>query len=156
MIRRLGTNRINNFEKWLKQLGAEIIPATNPYELLRFNCKHGTGVIYKGKRGISVSAPFVTEAIDCFLTAKKWDGRFNSTKRNVSKQIRQLLARDGNKCFYCNQEMNDNEMSEEHLLSLIHGGSNRMENKVLAHKECNNIAGHKTVFEKVKLRENWN
>ena len=60
-----------------------------------------------------------------------------------------LRARDGDNCFYCEKLMDPNEMTEEHLLSMIHGGNNRIENKVLCCSDCNEYVGHKTL--KVKF-----
>jgi hypothetical protein len=150
----LTTKKIPKFRKWLESRGCEMLPATNEYELIRFKSILGTGVIYKAKRGFSVNSPFVDEAVDCFLGNKKWKGQGKPKNRvMLSKRQQQLLDRDGNQCFYCGKEMADNDMTLEHLLSINHGGGNRMENLVLAHKECNKEAGHKSIIEKVKLRD---
>ena len=135
-------------------MGAEVLPETNEYELLRFNCLLGIGVIYQGKRGISVSGPIVTEAFECYSKAKEWRGKGKpQVRQQMTQKQRQLLVRDGNECFYCGYEMQPENISVEHVLSRLHGGSNRMENLVLAHKKCNEEASHLTVIDKIRLRE---
>lgn len=143
------------FKNWLASQGAEIQPVTNEYEVLRFRCRLGTGVLYQSSKGrFSVNTAFVLEAYQCFKDGKKWAGKGKPGKRiNGSRSKRALVDRDGRECFFCGNEMENNEMTEEHLLSIVHGGSNRLENKVLCCKSCNELAGHLPVIEKVKLRE---
>lgn len=147
--------RIPKFRRWLHSRGAEILEPTNPFELLRFKCKHGTGVVYSSKKkGISVSCAMVTQAYEAYLHAKPWDGRpSRGLAKNTSAAKKQLVKRDGCECFYCGNEFGVEELTQEHLLSSVHGGTNRVENKVLACRHCNELAGNLPVIEKVKLRE---
>ena len=147
-------HKVKKFRRWLINNGAEMIPATNEFELLRFSCLHGVGVIYRGKKGIRVSSPFVHQAIEAFRMDLPWDGRGKPVNRvSGSKVKKQLIARDGCECFYCGDEKEDFELTIEHVLCLIHGGNNRMENMVLACKPCNQEAGNKSIFEKIILRD---
>ncbi len=147
--------KIPNFTNWLQAGGAEILPNTNPYELLRFRCKNGTGVIYANSAGkTSASSTLVTEAIDCFRTQKSWKGKGKPTKRTKgSKSKRQLLDRDGDDCWYCGKPLQEKPYNTEHLINITCGGSDRLENKVLTHVECNEKAGHKPLHEKILLRD---
>lgn len=64
-----------------------------------------------------------------------------------------LRKRDGDLCFYCLKQMAREEMTREHLLALHTGGSDRNENLVLTHAQCNEAAGHLSTAEKVRVRE---
>jgi len=154
MSRYVEPKKIESFKGWLSSQGCELLPSTNEFELIRFRSKLGTGVVYTGRRGVSVSAPFVSEAFDCFTNAKKWRGKGKPTKRcGGSKHKRQLIDRDGLCCFYCGNEFEPKDLTQEHLHAVTQGGSDRLENKVLACKPCNEEAGHLPIIDKVKLRE---
>lgn len=134
--------------------GCEILPVTNEFELLRFRCKKGVGVIYTGRRGISVSSEMVYEAYDCFINVKKWNGKGKPGKRVTGSKIkRQLIDRDGMYCFYCGEEFEAPKLTKEHVLSIVQGGPDRIENLVLACSPCNKEADHLPVIDKVKLRD---
>lgn len=145
---------IKQFSAWLTAQGCEIQPATNEFEVIRFRCQKGTGVVYNGKKGYTISSPMVYEAYECFVYGRQWAGKGKPSKRTGgSKRTRQLIDRDGNRCFYCDKEMTVAEMTKEHLLSVNHGGADRLENMVLACQECNLKAGHLPVIDKVRLRD---
>lgn len=149
---------IKQFESWLAAQGLEQLPVTNQYEVFRFNSKKGVLVLYTGKRGYSANGHLLQHAFGHFQRNEQLPWRGKPSKRvNGSKTKRQLLTRDGNACFYCGIEMISGQtplsMTEEHLLSMLHGGNNRLENKVLAHKRCNERAGHLPIIEKIKLRD---
>lgn len=72
-------------------------------------------------------------------------------KRNLLRQ--KLYERDGTLCFYCGEELIHPDITFEHLVASRFGGSNRIENLVLAHAKCNGAAGHLPVVEKIKFRE---
>jgi hypothetical protein len=151
----MNKKNISKFSEWLHRQGSEILPPTNEWELLRFRCKHGVGVIYCNKKGvITLSSAFINDAYKAWKCGGSWSGKFKRLKGVTgTKPKAALLTRDGDKCFYCGKEMNENDITEEHVLSLVHGGSNRMENKVLAHEECNRLAGNLSIIEKIKLRD---
>ena len=147
-------NKINNFSKWLAANGAEIIPTTNEFERLRFNCAFGVGVVYKGRKGITPNLPFVNDAYKCFIGQKQWSGKGERiSSKTCPSEKANLLRRDGNECFYCGVQFKRKDLTVEHLLSGLFGGSNRLENKVLACQPCNLEAGHKAVIDKIKLRD---
>ena len=146
---------VGKFKNWLQSQGAEILTVTNDYELLRFHCNAGTGVVYRNKAGrTSTNNNFVDEAFQCWRQQKPLDWKAKPAKRKgASKKKNQLLLRDGDQCFYCGQVMADDDMTVEHLICISAGGLDRIENCVLAHDSCNNKAGHLSLIEKLKLRE---
>ncbi len=50
-----------------------------------------------------------------------------------------LLARDGKLCYWCGAPMD--EPTIEHLIPRSMGGTHRMSNLRLAHRECNMLRG---------------
>jgi len=145
--------KMENFEKWLRSRGCEILPLTNEFEVLRFRSRKGTGVIYSGKRGVSGNGPLAIEAYECFITGSKWRNEGRPTKRyNGSKRKRELLDRDGDECFFCGFPLGS-DITNEHLVSIIHKGPDRLENMVLSHKLCNELAGNMALVDKIKLRD---
>ncbi|PGH55922.1 hypothetical protein CRT60_21980 [Azospirillum palustre] len=76
-------------------------------------------------------------------------------KRKRSKRIRQIkkiVERDGDACFFCGRSLGD-DITIEHLVPITHGGPDHRSNLVLAHHACNQRADHLSVAEKVRLRE---
>lgn len=135
------------FQNWLESRGCEILPTTNPHEALRFKGS-SVGVVYKTG---NTSGVYTDHAIDCFKKKKTWTGKPINVGRNKSykKEKRQLIARDGSRCFFCDNELND-DITVEHLISLSSGGKNTLANMVLAHASCNNDVSNVQVQEKVK------
>lgn len=135
------------FKRWLERGGCEILPPTNPYELLRFKGKN-VGVVYTTGR---TNSPYTNGAIIAYQTRGKWNGFPVSTGRDKSyRQAKlKLLERDGDLCFYCNEKLGQ-DITVEHLIPLTAGGKNELSNMVLAHYKCNNEQGTKTIVEKVK------
>lgn len=149
------TARMKKFKHWLESRGAEILPITNEYEVVRFRCKHGVGVVYQGKRGHAFSGQVADDAYDCYRNGKVWDGKFEKEKRsNITGKRKQLLQRDGDICFYCGVKMTEDDMTIEHILSLAHQGPDRLENMALCHAECNTLANNMPVIAKMQLRDN--
>lgn len=141
--------KTEKLKNWLRNNGAEILPVTNDYELLRFKGSE-VGIIYKsGKHGNK----YTTNAVNCFKSGRKWNGRpLNVGRKNSYKaQKKRLLIRDGNDCFFCCKPLGD-DVTVEHLVSLVQGGKNTLGNMVLSHEECNNQAGNATVKQKIDIR----
>jgi len=147
-------NQLDPFKEWLVKNGAEIRTSNNPWELLRFKCLAGVGVLYAGKKTYSVNDDLVNDAFTAFQKAGAWNGFQGRTRRlNKFSQKKTLAARDGKMCFYCGDFFALKELTQEHILSLCHGGNNRLENKVLACLSCNQEANNLSVMDKVKLRD---
>jgi hypothetical protein len=76
----------------------------------------------------------------------------DSQKKRASR-VRTLRSRDGSECFYCGVEMESEDITLEHLLSVKDGGTSNLANLVLTHRRCNEMAADLPVIAKVKLRE---
>lgn len=141
---------IESFKARLRAAGAEILAPTNPYEILRFRCSKGVGVVYRGKRGETwnceaLSAREHLEAGLGSLAPVAVKGR-----RRDKATVAALLDRDGGGCFFCARYLAD-DITVEHLVAICHGGPNHISNLFLAHAACNQGAGHLSGAEKVML-----
>ncbi len=141
---------IATFKRRLCEAGAEILGATNPYELLRFRTSLGVGVIYTGRRGEKWNAEALLakahlDASKGSLAPVKVIGR-----RKDKATVAALLLRDGGECFFCGVPMGE-DITSEHLVPIAHGGPNHVSNLYLADSRCNQEAGHLSAPEKVKL-----
>ena len=89
-------------EAWLWENGAEVIPTTNDWEVVRFKATGGTCVIYKnGKGTFSFSNQSAREALDAFAKRQPWSA-VQAHRRISRKSVEEtLLERDGDECFYC-------------------------------------------------------
>lgn len=148
--------RLNAFRKWLEAAGAQLLIATNPYEVIRFRSSNGVSILHKRNDDMYTLTGEMPTAWNAFCTGKGWDSGVVVVKSRPKKTdvlIETLLARDGNRCFYCHQGFEEDNYTIEHLLSRAHGGSNHISNLVLAHEECNKRVGHMSISEKVKHRE---
>jgi hypothetical protein len=137
----------SKFEIWLQNNGAEILPTTNEHEEIRFKGSE-IGVKYKSGK---YSNEYAKNAFHCYQNGLKWDGRpINIGRKNsYIKEKKALIIRDGMCCFYCRKPLND-DITVEHLVSLVSGGPNTLGNMVLAHEACNNEMGNKTIVQKVE------
>ena len=145
------------FKAWLTDCGAVILPPTNPYEVLRVHTSAGVLVIYRDKRGVESWAPDLLDLRDSFLSRKAVSlSPALKARHRLRHRIVEIAARDGLECWFCeNGFLNEDsrEITIEHLVAVAHGGPNHVSNLVLACPECNARAGHLSVPEKVKLRE---
>lgn len=140
-------------EKFLARLvaaGGEVLSPTNPYEVIRFNTKHGVGVVYSGKRGETWNLEAIA-ARDHIEGEKGSLSPVNVTGRRTAKSsVNRLLERDGSNCFFCGDFLGG-DITVEHLVAKCHGGPNHISNLFLAHVKCNCEAGHLSAPEKVAL-----
>jgi 5-methylcytosine-specific restriction endonuclease McrA len=82
-----------------------------------------------------------------------------SKRPSWARRTRDLLReRDGDECWYCGQPCLEDETNPdmkptvEHLLARHLGGTDNLDNLVLAHALCNRQVGHRTVEEKKAVR----
>ena len=142
------------FHKWLEENGAQVLMATNPYELARFIAHGGTHIVYVNGKGKVSASGFSLDALNAFEHGKYLDMGFAKTARNnTAKYKAVLLKRDGRECFYCGLEMSNDDITLEHLIALTNGGNNRIENMALCHFECNQKAGSLSLVAKIRLRD---
>lgn len=81
-----------------------------------------------------------------------------------------IRDRDGRRCFYCGERMRftrwickrtgelrptGRDATVEHLVAVALGGTDALENCVLAHAACNSFVGSRPLSEKLELRRNW-
>jgi hypothetical protein len=146
-------SRVPAFIKFLEARGAEIHVNTNQYELVRFKANGQVSVIYMRKNGHVTFYNGSQTAWDAFTGNTSWRGSV-ATKRSGTPALRTLIERDKGLCFYCLNHVDFKDASEEHLLSCTNGGPDILANKVLAHRVCNDKAGHLPLFAKIKLHVN--
>lgn len=62
----------------------------------------------------------------------------SKTARNHRHPLLQLLvARDGNACYLCRTELQPEQMRVEHIIPVIHGGTDDHYNLAIACRDCN-------------------
>jgi 5-methylcytosine-specific restriction endonuclease McrA len=58
----------------------------------------------------------------------------------------EIYQRDACRCFYCGNELTDDELSVDHVFPLYLGGKEDRANYVTACRECNQLKGHLPPF----------
>ena len=143
--------RVRNFLDWLSANGAQILKKTNPYEIVRFKAGGLTSIIYKNESGKRIT--FVgqaEEAYESFTSAESWRAQPLLKGKRPSVAMQTVRTRDGDLCFFCQKEVAD-DGSLEHLVAVTHNGPEHISNMFLAHKLCNQKAGHLSAPEKIKI-----
>lgn len=142
------------FKAFLAERGCDLLTPTNKYEVLRFKRAGRTNVVYRNAKGRFTSVGNDIEiAVAAFAQAQRRDGRkpaivlaippaveARRAKLRASTVHKALLTRDGDRCFYCNRKLGDDQ-TREHLVATANGGSNRLDNLTLAHHACNGRRG---------------
>lgn len=143
------------FKAWLTQRGAAVLDTTNEWEVLRFKGQQ-TAVIYMDKSGRLSFTGGSKLALDAFKRNATWQGspatpkpkKKPKGKRHMYSTIRR---RDGNTCFFCLDDVSEEDESIEHLVSRVNGGPDHLANFALAHRICNSRAGHLSAMEKIAI-----
>lgn len=112
----MNQKKLEQFKLFLQKNGCEILPNTNPYELLRFKGVE-VGVIYTTGK---YSGKYALDAVKAFENKTQWFGGADKTKRSKSftKKVKDILSRDGPKCFFCGDIMKPDDRTLEHLIQL--------------------------------------
>lgn len=139
-----------DFEAWLRAQGADILPTTNPWELARFRARDQIHIIYTRANGTITAQDFGLECLAAFRRGGTLSMTVPTKRRGLSHRKEILLKRDGSACFFCGQEMSEEEMTIEHLVPLMRGGPNIDDNLALAHEACNQKAGAAPLVEKIR------
>lgn len=63
-----------------------------------------------------------------------------------------LMDRDGIECWFCGDVLGC-YATIEHLIARSNGGPDTLENMVLAHERCNQIASNRSLSAKIMLRD---
>lgn len=154
------------FKAFLAERGCDLLAPTNKYEALRFKRAGRTNVVYRNAKGRFTSVGGDIElAVAAFTAAeRKVNGKprivmaippaveARRAKLRGSAMHKALLARDGDRCFYYDRKLGDDQ-TREHLVASANGGSDRLDNLALAHHACNVRAGALSLIDKIKLRD---
>lgn len=144
--------KMPKFAAWLVERGAEMLSPSNQWELIRFKASGATCIIYFNQKGVCTFIGQAGEAYQAYLSNASWRAEpATKRKQRQNLRLREIRKRDGNECFYCLGEVSDEDESEEHLVSITHGGPDHIANLVLAHRLCNQRAGHLSVAEKIRI-----
>jgi len=144
--------KLQPFRAWLSQNGAEVLEVTSEWEIVRFVADGVTSVIYRNLAGKASFTGESQKAWDSFKNAQPW--RASAAAKSFSRaapKIRTIRKRDGDLCFFCQERVNDEDASVEHLVAQTHGGTKHISNLFLAHKKCNSKAGNLSAPEKIKI-----
>jgi len=142
--------KISQFKAFLAERGAEVLETIDEYEMVRFRTKKDVSVIRIGKKDVLLFTGESSKAWLAYKTGASWRA-MAPAKRTAARDYDTIRARDGDNCFYCHRPVFKEEASEEHLVSISHGGPNHISNKFLAHKVCNEEAGTLSAPEKIEI-----
>ncbi len=144
--------KLDTFKQFLTARGAQVLESTNEYELLRFIAGNTTCIVYTKNNGnITFYGDPCEKAWIAFKTNGSWRAAPATRRNRNNPVISTLRKRDGDLCFYCLKPVSNEDETEEHLLSITHGGPDNIQNKCLAHKVCNNLASHMALADKIKI-----
>lgn len=149
----MNSKQVRKFEAWLNSRGADVLATTSEWELCRFSCSFGVGVVYRSKKGVvSYSSEKARQTVECWRDNKAWEYGGPRVKNKGGKKP-QLISRDGHACFYCGLSFDSADMTVEHILSRTHGGPDKLANMALSCRPCNEAAGSMTVVAKIAFRD---
>ena len=165
------------FEEYLEREGALVLSPTNPYEVIRYRTKEvklvdenvvserwTTHIVYRKDIGRLTYTSWSGKHYKDFLrnwslgaeapkiSKKKKKGAGVQPSKQGLSLLDELLERDGTLCWFCDQYMEIDNLSVEHLLPKSIKAGNCRENLCLAHKSCNSMAANKPLVEKIELR----
>jgi 5-methylcytosine-specific restriction endonuclease McrA len=153
--------KIDRFKAWLVERGAELLISTNDYEVVRYRAGSVTSIVYRNDKnerwkytGDAQSAWDAYKDKSPHYRCDVKSTRIRRTPAQRDVQIRTIIARDGNVCFYCGDPFSDNlPPTKEHLVSRTHQGPDTIHNLFAACSRCNSEAGHLSAAEKIRMRD---
>lgn len=156
----IGRLPVPKFEAFLNAHGVEVLTPTNEWEVMRVIINDVVQVVYKNKKG-QLSWQGCDHLIRAFHAWRDkspmdaWLDKLASggQVKKKSPKFKAIIDRDGYECFYCAIGLTPETDSVEHLLAKAHGGSSHISNLVLACKPHNREAGHLSIAEKVRMRD---
>ena len=93
---------MSTLDEFLEHGGAEILPTTNPWEVVRFKTARGTHVVYKNSKGNhTFSDKFADDAFKAWRGKKPWLAPEKVKRRDRSYLKIAIAKRDGDACFFC-------------------------------------------------------
>lgn len=144
--------KIGQFQSWLTARGAEVLMPVPGVELVKFRTPRGHSCITFKKNGIVTFQGEAEDAWKAFCLNLSWRAAPKTKRKGTDHKIcAAIRQRDGDLCFFCRQVVSLEDESEEHLISITHGGPDHIANKFLAHKLCNNQVGSLSAIEKIKI-----
>lgn len=147
-------SKYQQFEKWISLCGGEVLNPLTMWEVMRVKALGQTHVVYCNKKGNETWPDSLASWFKKFNNGKHIDLAYKIKSRGNTRAYRKaIFNRDGPRCFFCDKIMPDDDITVEHLISVNSGGKNHINNMALAHSACNNKAGHMSLVEKVKLRD---
>lgn len=145
------------FKEWLTEMGAIVLPETNPYEIIRVHTRDGVFVAHVNKKGKETWPAELLQIRECFAAGKHIAlSPEASARRKVRHQIEALAVRDGLECWFCSMgflSTDSREITIEHLVAKAHGGPDHPSNLVLACEPCNREADNLPLVQKVHIRD---
>jgi 5-methylcytosine-specific restriction endonuclease McrA len=145
------------FRAWLSDRGGIMLPLTNEWEVVRVDTCHGVLVGHRNKKGVHRFSGELDNLREDFRAGRTPAiGPEHQPRKRLGYLIEAIAARDGLECWFTGEPFmsaEDRGITIEHLCPKAHGGPDHISNLVLATEEWNRRAGHLSVAEKVRLRE---
>lgn len=152
--------KLSKYKSYIEKRGAVIGESHSPYEVIRFKIYGVLQIIYKNKYGnLTFSGDEAERSFTMWRAGKNWTPP-NRKRQQLSSRKLKIALRDGMNCFFCGKPYpNVQLLTIEHLLSFKHGGTDNINNLVLAcgndGNRCNEKLGHLAIAEKILLRDRW-
>lgn len=141
--------KVEKFRTWLGNHGAVVLEPTNPWEVIRFKTVNGVSVVYTNKNGHLTFTGESSTAYDFWQQGKHWKPK-DRKRQSLKAQKARLATRDGKRCFCCAKAFTLDELTVEHLLSFVHGGTDNHNNLTLVCEPCNIELGSLAVAKKIE------
>jgi len=146
-------DEISAFATWLVVHGAKMREHLKPTDLLRFAHAGHIGVVKKnGTSALASPSPFAKAYVEAFSRMGPMPNRPQRKPGDPKSAMEIAYLRDGGDCFFCGKPL-AGDVTCEHLLARAEDGKRQAANIVLAHFECNKMAGRASIAEKVNLRD---
>lgn len=65
--------------------------------------------------------------------------------QNRAKYKKQLIALNGSNCYLCSKELSDDEITIDHIVPIINGGTNDLDNLGICCEACNSMKSNKNL-----------
>jgi hypothetical protein len=153
------------FGRWLLNCGAEVLPPVGEWEIFRVIANGTTYSAYARKSGFQ-SWPIPLQLLYTQhregAKVPKLGSPVKPMSSNRRGRIVQIAARDGWRCWYCQQQLQPLGYAEipgaqaatlEEVCPRQIGGPTHIGNQVVACQPCNTQAANLSVAEKVRMRD---
>lgn len=141
--------KTEKFRTYLGNHGAIVLEPTNVWEVIRFKTVNGVSVVYTNKNGHLTFTGESSKAYEMFEAGKHWKAK-DRKRQSLKAQKARLATRDGKRCFCCAKPFTLDELTVEHLLSFVHGGTDNHNNLAIVCEPCNVELGSLSVTKKIE------